>query len=313
MFRSIFIFIISLLLFIAADAQKRDTSVYFIKNPERVVSTADSADYFLMILPPDTSVDKNLFVVKEYYKNGKLKMVGSSKNNKTLKFQGPRVFFFQNGHRSLMSTYEDGEPLGDELAYYPNGKLYYNTTYKADHKPLCYELRDSTGQVLTQGGNGKWIQYTDDFKSIKAEGPVVDGLRNGEWHVKVIGLDYVQVYQNGRFVSSEPARASSEPASTSVESAPEFPGGIEAFYRFLNKNTHYPLQAQKNGTQGKVIVQFVVERDGSLTDLKVVRGLGDGCDEEAIRVVKLSPLWKPGMQNGKPVRVQYNVPITFTL
>jgi len=100
---------------------------------------------------------------------------------------------------------------------------------------------------------------------------------------------------------------------TSVEQQPLFPGGIDAFYKFLGKNIRYPAVARENGTQGKVIMQFVVEKDGSLTDIKVARGIGDGCDEEATRVLKASPHWSAGVQNGRKVRVAYTVPISFTL
>lgn len=100
---------------------------------------------------------------------------------------------------------------------------------------------------------------------------------------------------------------------TSVEQVPTFPGGLEAFGRYLQKNIRYPAVARENGTQGKVILSFICERDGSLTDIKVVRSIGDGCDEEATRVIKASPHWKPGIQNGRPVRVAYSVPVSFTL
>jgi len=100
---------------------------------------------------------------------------------------------------------------------------------------------------------------------------------------------------------------------TSVEQVPEFPGGIEKFYAYLGKSIRYPAVARENGTQGRVIVSFVCEKDGSLTDIKVARGIGDGCDEEAVRVLRASPKWKPGIQNGRPVRVAYSVPISFTL
>jgi protein TonB len=100
---------------------------------------------------------------------------------------------------------------------------------------------------------------------------------------------------------------------TSVEQVPEFPGGLDKFGAYLGKAIRYPAVARENGTQGRVIVTFVVEKDGSLTDIKVTRGIGSGCDEEAVRVLKNSPKWKPGIQNGRPVRVQYSVPISFTL
>jgi len=100
---------------------------------------------------------------------------------------------------------------------------------------------------------------------------------------------------------------------TSVEQVPEFPGGLDKFNAYLSKSIRYPAVARENGTQGRVIISFVCEKDGSLTDIKVARGIGDGCDEEAVRVIRASPKWKPGIQNGRPVRVAYSVPISFTL
>ena len=100
---------------------------------------------------------------------------------------------------------------------------------------------------------------------------------------------------------------------TSVEQVPEFPGGADAFNKYLSNHIKYPAVARENNTQGRAIVQFVCERDGSLTDVHVVRDIGDGCGDEAVRVLKGSPKWKPGIQNGRPVRVQYSVPVSFTL
>ncbi|HTD40604.1 MAG TPA: energy transducer TonB [Mucilaginibacter sp.] len=100
---------------------------------------------------------------------------------------------------------------------------------------------------------------------------------------------------------------------TAVEMEPSFPGGVDRFYQFLQYNVKYPAEAVKYKVQGKVFISFVVERDGSLTDIKILRGIGSGCDEEAVRVVSISPKWKPGIQNGRPVRVQYTMPISFTL
>ncbi len=98
-----------------------------------------------------------------------------------------------------------------------------------------------------------------------------------------------------------------------VERMPEFLGGMSAWSKFLNKNLLYPGVARETGIQGRVTVSFVVEKDGSLSNIKVLRGIGGGCDEEAIRVIKKSPFWKPGMQNGNAVRVSYVIPIVFTL
>ncbi|RKD13244.1 hypothetical protein BCY91_10520 [Pelobium manganitolerans] len=100
---------------------------------------------------------------------------------------------------------------------------------------------------------------------------------------------------------------------TNVEVLPSFPGGLEAFGKFLAQNLRYPDQAKKDKTQGRVFCQFVVEKDGSLSNIKVVRGIGGGCDEEAVRVLAISPKWHPGVQNGRLVRVGYTIPILFNL
>jgi len=98
-----------------------------------------------------------------------------------------------------------------------------------------------------------------------------------------------------------------------VDHSAEFQGGINKFYDFLAKNLRYPAKARENKVQGKVFLTFIVEKNGSLSDIKVVRGIGSGCDEEAVRVIKSSPKWKPGTQNGHIVRQQYTVPIMFSL
>ena len=98
-----------------------------------------------------------------------------------------------------------------------------------------------------------------------------------------------------------------------VEQMPSFPGGDAALMSFLSKNIHYPAIAEENGIQGRVVATFVVERDGSITDVKVVKSIDPSLDKEAVRVLKSMPKWIPGRQNGSPVRVKYTVPVTFRL
>lgn len=100
---------------------------------------------------------------------------------------------------------------------------------------------------------------------------------------------------------------------TVVESMPEFPGGMGKLMGYLGNNIKYPPLAKESGIQGRVFINFVVEPDGKISQVKVLRGIGGGCDEEAVRVVQAMPKWKPGLQRGKPVRVSYNLPVKFTL
>lgn len=103
------------------------------------------------------------------------------------------------------------------------------------------------------------------------------------------------------------------PPLTFVELMPSYAGGEEALYGFLNANIKYPTIARENNISGTVVVNFVVEKDGSITNVKVLKDIGGGCGEEAVRVVKSMPKWNVGKQNGEPVRVAFNLPIKFTL
>ena len=98
-----------------------------------------------------------------------------------------------------------------------------------------------------------------------------------------------------------------------VEDDPEFPGGLSALSQYLASNIKYPQLAKENNITGKVFVSFVVEMDGSVGQVKILRDIGGGCGAEAVRVVKSMPKWKPGKQRGKPVRTQFNLPVDFSL
>ncbi len=98
-----------------------------------------------------------------------------------------------------------------------------------------------------------------------------------------------------------------------VENPAEFPGGIQAFYKWVSDNLEYPSQARRMGVEGRVYVEFIVDKDGSITEVTSVRGIGAGCDEEAVRVLQMSPKWSPPKQRGRAVKQKMIIPITFRL
>jgi protein TonB len=100
---------------------------------------------------------------------------------------------------------------------------------------------------------------------------------------------------------------------TVVEEMPKYVGGEDELMKYLSKNVVYPLDARKNGVTGRVYVNFVINSEGKVTNAKILRGIGSGCDEEALRIVNGMPAWTPGRQNGKPVSVMYNLPLNFSL
>ena len=313
--KHVFISLFSVMLCSTTFAQNATPTIYYLKNSGKIVSTRDSADFYLFITPSNEKTDKVLYDIKEVYRNGAIRLMTRSSTNSTkLKFEGSYDAFFSNGQKMSTRNYENGELAGEATEYYPNGKLYCTRTLGKDRTVLYNECRDSTGKELTTKGNGHWIGFNNDFKNIATEGQVIDGFAEGEWHGKVNDtVDVINEYKKSLMVGGWNSYKSGKRVYFMVEKIPEFPGGVNGFYQFLSQNIVYPAAARKNGTQGRVIVSFICDKNGNLSDVKVVRGIGDGCDEEAQRVVKLSPPWKPGYQNGSPVNVAYSVPISYNL
>ncbi len=143
------------------------------------------------------------------------------------------------------------------------------------------------------------IEIVDDEEDIEEELEVMDLEVDEDTDIEIMEMPAEEVEEEEIF--------------TIVEQMPEFPGGEAELFKYLGNNIKYPTMAQDAGIQGVVFVTFVVEKNGEVTGARVLRGIGGGCDEEALRVVKSMPKWKPGEQRGKKVKVQYNVPVRFTL
>lgn len=118
---------------------------------------------------------------------------------------------------------------------------------------------------------------------------------------------------SGTGIVSGPVEDKTVYNATTIEVMPEPFGGVNGWTKFLQKNLRYPAQATDKGVGGKVWISFIIEKDGHLSDITVLRGPGFGMDEEALRVLKLAPAWKPGVQNGRNVRVKYTIPINFSI
>jgi len=277
--------------------------------------TKDSADYSMVVSPPDTSIDKTMYVVHEYDKNGKVRLVtGSKTNDINLQYWGRYVAYYPSGRKKSTGTFKEGKLSGSRVEYYPTGKFYNSINCLPGDRVLYNTCMDSLGKTLAENGTGDWIGFDENFTKIIVQGKIANGVRDGEWRERMNDtVTKINNYQNGILTSSDEVDASGKTIFKPVEVVPSFPGGMEAFFHFLAKNLRYPATARENGIQGKVVLSFVVEIDGSLTDMKVKGSVGGGCDEEAMRVIKLSAPWTPGTQGGKPVRVAYSVPVSFTM
>jgi TonB family protein len=317
---------LGLVMFQSAKARP-DTAVLFVKNSGQIVYDKASADYFIMVLPPDSSSGKNLYPVNGYYFDGKPRLVetveivadrawgGAKSQSSSMVIQGPCINFYTNGHKRSIENYVDGKRIGDVTTYYPNGKIY--STIKLDQygNQLLIACHDSTGKVLAENSNGDWLKFDEDFKKLTDEGPIKDGLEDGNWHGMINDTSkYEVLYIKGQRTSGigYDSLGKAHPFKE-VEVSAEFKGGLAAYYKFLENHMHYPPIDKTNNVQGKVLVTFMVKSDGSLTDIKALRGPDESLQNEAVRTIKLSPRWKPGYKYGMLAPSQYTLPISFSL
>ncbi|MES2109002.1 MAG: TonB family protein [Bacteroidota bacterium] len=292
--------------------------IYYLKDSGTLVSTKDSADYWMEVSPPDTSISKFWYVVREYGKNGKVRLQTTSKTNDlNLFYHGKYTAFYPDGRKMRSGEYVNGKFSGFQTDYYPNGNIYNIKNYNGDGAIVFVECRDSTGKILSEKGNGNWLEYSANFKDTTARGEIMGGLMNGEWTGMLNDtLGYSNRYFNGNIVSHRNIYQLKPIPGTytgRVDKFPTFPGGIEQFYQYLGKYIRYPARAREKNEQGKVVISFVVEADGSLSNFRIAQSVSADIDGEALRVMKSSPKWVPAMKDGKPVRIQYSVPINFAL
>lgn len=291
-------------------------NVYFLKNNGTKVQVRDSADFIRIVREPDSgSVNFNVF---EYYPDGAAKTIGKSSTIDPLTFEEQCVRYFKNGNKKTVSSYKKGALVNSEYAYFPNGKLYLTKEFPDNGNIyLVTDCRDSTGTELVVNGNGHYIGYDDAFKKITEEGEIKNGKREGTWKGRDDGvhLRFEENYANGILITGMaiPDSGKTVNYSKSRTVLPQFRGGVEGFSRYLSNHIHYPDIARQYNIQGRVVLSFVVEKDGQLTDIKITRPVAKVLDEEAVRVLTLSPKWIAGTMYGLPVRVQYSVPISFAL
>ncbi len=184
---------------------------------------------------------------------------------------------------------------------------------------------DSLGEVVVADVEEEFIPITREETVVETAPPpvqtVVDVLNivdddteiEEELVIEDTEADQETIIEIAPIIEQEDEVETDTKIFSIVEESPEFPGGEAALINYLSSHVKYPIVAQENGIQGKVYVKFVVNRDGSVSDAVVLRGVNESLDKEALRVVNTLPTWKPGKQGGKTVRVSYQVPISFKL
>jgi TonB family protein len=321
--RSIFTLLLFYLSLFAFAQKEQPKNVYYLTDKGRYVEVLDSADYIRVVKMPDPG--SNLYNVTEFYKSGKPKLIGKSIRIDPPQYDGQTVGFYESGRRQNTFNYKKGRLSGDAYEYFPNGRLYRAISYpepgkKDDTFKDGYKIianSDSLGNALVTDGNGYYKGFNDKFTYINEEGTLKAGVRDSIWKGKSLEqkLTFKEQYKEGKLIVGTVVDSTGASSSyhDSRSTGAQFPTGDAGFGQFLGRSIRYPEAERREGVQGVVVLGFVVEKDGRLTEIKVNRSASKGLDEEAVRVMKLSPLWTPGTMYGKPVRVTYTVPIAFSL
>lgn len=302
-------------------AQKKQ-NVYFLKDDGRAVKLRDSADYIRVIEEPDSgAVNYNVY---EYFLDKTKKRIGTvSKFEPFLVYEGTQISYHKNGKKQEVSRFENGKPIGERYFYYRNGNLMKALTSEVKKveegfpvpgiplKSSLVSYFDSTGVQMIKDGAGHYKTYEENADLLE-EGDYLNGSKHGDWYGRFVksGATFKEIYQNGVFVSGTSILADGSTVQyTKAEEMPEFPGGISQFYNYVGRTYRYPVSAIRMGVSGSVLSNFVVERDGSISNIRILRDIGYGTGDAAVRVLEKSPKWLPGKQHGVPVRVSYTLPI----
>jgi len=278
-----------------------------------VESTEDNYKYIRIV--EDYFSDKKAYILKEYYKSKALKMIGSTLDRDVIKKDGQFVYYYENGNKKSTVNYLDNKKSGKEFNWYENGNIKSELEYfTANDNDLDYKLNNYWNDQKEQkiiSGNGNF-EYKDKFS--EESGRVKNGLRDGIWKGKDIKSKaaFTENYENGKLVSGITTDSLNiEHPYTVLSKAPEPKKGIQSFYSYVGKSMYIPIEA-RNKVYGKIYMTFIVDKDGTLIEPKILKGLGYGLDENAIKTIKNAKKWNPGIKRGIPARSRCSLPITIT-
>ncbi|MEA5404605.1 TonB family protein [Arcicella sp. DC2W] len=253
------------------------------------------------------------FFAQGFYENGR----ESSRS-----FNGESCTYYPSGSVATISKKikEGKENITKSIEWFANGlmaSIIFNTRNETGSIDRYFAVWDSQGKQIVKNGGGNF-EYCErkNGEVIFYSGLVKEGLKEEEWKGKSASGEvlFEETYQEGKFMKGISFDNGQKFVYDKQEVPAEFIGGMRSLSKHLQKNLTYPIIAQRANAQGRVYVQCNVDTDGTVSDLTVLKGVGFGCDEEAVRVIQLtSGQWKPGQRRGKIVKTRFTLPISFTM
>ena len=304
-----FLFLVPIFLF----SQNASDKIIYFDSIGKDASKENHSSYRII---KDFYTEKDLYQVNDYYKSGVLKMEGNSKTKDGLSREGEYTYYYENGKKEKTENYIKSRLNGNLSEWYENGspKLKgenIDSESAIDSDIKIYDFWNSKNEHTVAKGYG-W--YEDEGQNFIAQGNIKNGFKDGEWKGfdKDLKYQYIDLYNEGKFISGKSKNSEDIIKEyTVLESRPMPKKGINDFYQFIGTNFVITKEAIKNKVSGKLIIQFIIEKDGKITEPKILKSLGYGLDEEAIRIITSYENWIPAQQRGVPVRVKYSIPLTI--
>ena len=266
--------------------------------------------YYRIIKDYHSKLD--LYEIKEYYKSGAIRTEGFSKNKDIFAKEGELTLYFENGNKYKICHYLNKTLIGKEFEWYENGKNKREIEYTSNEKEsqnkikiIQYWNKDNVQTVID--GNG---DYEESHKEFYGAGKLKNGYKEGIWQGWQINPNnkYTESYENGKFISGiiTDENNTKTPYNALVTKA-EPNGGTTIFYKYIAKNYKMP---EVEGLNGKIITSFIIDTDGKAVDPKILKSVGYGADEEAIRVI-INYKWIPELKRGQKVKSKFTLPISI--
>ncbi len=279
-------------------------------------------NYKFIRVVKDYTEEKELYDVSFYSRSGKIERRTQTTNKFFMAFEGPCVYYYENGKRKKTENYSDNKINGKQFEWYENGAIklesevvYDKKTNNSTTKIIHYWNVDHEQKVIDGEGEYEEIEEislnSSEKSIIKSKGEIKNYVKDGVWNTSYSMSKQTtkETYRNGIFISGVTIDENGkEQAYSILEEKPQPRNGMADFYNFIGKNYRTPDIA---GLKGVIYLTFIIERDGEITDIKIIKDIGFGTGAEAIRVLSKYGHWLPGKQRGIPVRVMYSLPITI--
>jgi hypothetical protein len=277
-------------------------------------------NYKFIRVVKDFTEEKETYDVAFYNRSGKIERIGTTSNKYFMIFEGPFVYYYENGNRKKIETYSDKKINGKQFEWYENGAMkleseivFDKKTNNSTTKIINYWNTNKEQKVIDGEGEYEEIELTPDSNSakfnVKSIGKIKNYVKVGQWigESEKPKYNFIEQFENGILLSGK--QIDSLGVTTSYNEVfrhPKPKNGMDDFYRFVAKNFNTPAVP---GLKGSIYATFIVEKDGTVSDINIIKDIGYGTGTEAVRVIQKFNQWIPGMLKGKPVRVMYSLPI----